>query len=67
MMEQEDVYKGGNKSKEEILHEVAKYLIEYMKDNKADIVDIYNMVDKDGSGSITKEEFKKLFRTKVFF
>lgn len=40
-------------------------MIDYMKNNKVDIVDIYNMIDQDGQGSISKDELRRLFRTKV--
>ncbi|KAM3143825.1 hypothetical protein pb186bvf_004101 [Paramecium bursaria] len=53
------------KTPKQLLNLVAQHFIQYMSNNKVDLFQIFVSIDADGQGSISKDEFKQMLRSKI--
>ncbi|CAD8074051.1 unnamed protein product [Paramecium primaurelia] len=53
------------KTSKQILNLVASHFLQFMQINKLDLFQIFMTIDQDGSGSVSKDEFKQMLRTRI--
>ncbi|CAD8169892.1 unnamed protein product [Paramecium octaurelia] len=57
--------RSAKKTSKQILNLVANHFVQFMQTNKLDLFEIFMTIDQDGSGSVSRDEFKQMLRTRI--